>query len=115
MSAAVITRQFSDPSRVRGEAIARSGAVRSLQVSEQAAAALVTGTADYQVTIEVHHRTASLGCSCPHAASGAFCKHVWATLVLLESETTARTLSAALAQVKSLRLVSRPRSQGDLL
>jgi len=104
MPTALLTRKFSAQSRERGAAIARSGAVRSLRITDNVAVAEVDGTDDYVVAIEVMKRTASLGCSCPHCADGAFCKHVWATLLRVESAPEGGTLVAALAKVTSVRL-----------
>ncbi len=105
MPAPLLTRQFSVPSRERGEAILRDGLAHSLRVVDHGAVARVKGTAEYVVVIDVKKRTASLGCSCPHAADGAFCKHVWATLLVLDVASGGRALVAELAKVTAVHQV----------
>ncbi|MBA3917055.1 MAG: hypothetical protein C0516_00550 [Gemmatimonas sp.] len=105
MPSPVISRYFSAPSSERGEAIARGSAVRLLEISDTLAVAEVDGSETYFVEVAVTKKRAELGCSCPHADDGNFCKHLWATLRLLERSTSAAALNAALNNATSVRLV----------
>ncbi len=115
MPAAILTRQFSVASRERGDAIARSRDVQSLQINERAAVAQVRGTADYLVVIEGKGTAASLGCSCPHAADGACCKHMWAVLLLIDSTPAGRALASSLATMTSVKQKALAEGQNDLI
>ncbi len=100
----VVSRYFSAQSRERGEAIARTSAVRLLDISDALALAEVDGSERYAVEVAVTRKRAELGCSCPHADDGNFCKHLWATLRVLERSTSAAALNTALSKATSVRL-----------
>ncbi|MBU6365704.1 MAG: DEAD/DEAH box helicase [Gemmatimonadetes bacterium] len=105
MPSPTLARHFAAPSRTRGEALARAGAVDIVQLTAASADAHVAGTADYVLSVTVLRKTALLGCSCPHADGGAFCKHLWATLLVLEDRPDAASLTKALQRATAARLV----------
>ena len=90
---------FRDTIRQRGDAYAHGGRVRVATSSDDRANARVRGSAgsSYGVAIRVigRGRSAALGvaCSCPYfngpeydPGVGDFCKHLWATLVVLDEQ-----------------------------
>ncbi len=70
------------------------------------AVATVEGGAPYRTSVDVRGPGVSLACSCPYAEGGAYCKHLWATLLTLDETPTAASLVAALAEVRSAQLVA---------
>ncbi len=76
----------------RGEVYCKSGHVFSLVEHQGTLAAKVGGTRDYRVKLWLEDGELEFDCTCPHAAEGAFCKHVVATgLAWLEGKTTGKT------------------------
>ena len=65
----------------RGARYAGEGRVRLLGHDLTGAAAIVTGTNDYDVQIETAKRGIAATCSCPFAEDGFFCKHGVATVL----------------------------------
>ena len=98
MPAPLLALSFPEHIRDRGRMLARAGAVAIPQLTALAATARVQGGERYVVTVAVRGRQVALGCSCPHAAGGALCKHVWATLLVLDDTPAAGPLRTALAQ-----------------
>ncbi len=98
-------RYFSAPVRQRGDAIAHGSAVSLQRVSDVAAIATVQGSAEYTVEIAVLKKSVSCGCTCPHADDGYACKHIWATLLTLQSDNPSPPLNIALARAVSVHLV----------
>ena len=75
----------------RGEVYCKNGHVFSLVEHQGTLAAKVSGTRDYRVKLWLEDGELEFDCTCPHAAEGAFCKHVVATgLAWLEGETTGK-------------------------
>lgn len=66
----------------RGARYAREGRIRLLGHDSTGAAAIVTGTSDYDVQIETAQRGIAATCSCPFAEDGFFCKHGVATVLV---------------------------------
>jgi superfamily II DNA or RNA helicase len=106
MPAAVLTHAFPPHIRERGLSIAASGAVALDEVHDSTAIAVVQGGAPYLVSVALRGRSVELGCSCPHAAGGACCKHLWATLVVLDRTPAARPLVDALQRATTVHLVA---------
>lgn len=106
MPHAGLVRYFAAPSRERGEALARARSVRLRGVTEVALVADAWGTDQYVIELDVAKKTVWMGCSCPHAHDGNFCKHLWAALLLLDTEPSpqAVALRSALAKVSVVRL-----------
>ncbi|MFY7923595.1 MAG: SWIM zinc finger family protein, partial [Gemmatimonas sp.] len=106
MPHAGLVRYFAAPSRERGEALARARSVRLRGVTEVALVADAWGTDQYVIELDVAKKTVWMGCSCPHAHDGNFCKHLWAALLLLDTEPSpqAVALRSALAKVSFVRL-----------
>ena len=58
-----------------------SGAVTELSRTEGGYRALVEGTEDYEVEIEIKdNRILDMRCTCPYAGDGKYCKHMAAVL-----------------------------------
>lgn len=73
----------------RGLNYYESGAVVSLDQTESGYNAIVEGTEDYQVEIEIQNdRVRDMFCDCPYAEDGNYCKHMAAVLYELEEEKT---------------------------
>ena len=76
---------FSPRILVRGMGYYESGAVTELSRTEGGYRALVEGTEDYEVEIEIKdNRILDMRCTCPYAGDGKYCKHMAA--VLYEAE-----------------------------
>ena len=82
----------------------RGGGVSIVRSNRHSAIAYVSGSIDYVVSIEVKGTHASVSCSCPHSMGGAYCKHLWATLRVIETGVAWKALAASLAKVTSLSL-----------
>lgn len=66
----------------RGETYYHEGAVRSLRKNGHSYHAVVEGTEDYEVDIDLLGR--KLSCTCPYARRGENCKHMAAVLMDIE-------------------------------
>ena len=88
-----VRHAFREVIRSRGESYAHSGHVAVTVVDAEAAEARVRGSAGarYDVAIravasETDGRLAlGASCTCPHFEDGEACKHLWATLVVLDA------------------------------
>ena len=87
-----LARWFPAPSRERGDLLARQGAVTLAAVTNDDVVARVQGSVEYAVLVGMDARRAVLGCSCPHAAEGVCCKHIWATLQVIDRTPECRAL-----------------------
>ena len=68
---------FSPRILVRGMGYYESGAVTELSRTEGGYRALVEGTEDYEVEIEIKdNRILDMRCTCPYAGDGKYCKHM---------------------------------------
>lgn len=64
-----------------------SGAVTSVEQTEDGYQAIVEGTEEYQVEIEIQdNRISEMFCDCPYAEDGNYCKHMAAVLFEIEAE-----------------------------
>ncbi len=71
--------------RDRGREYFRTGAVTLDTVNSRQVFAVVEGTEDYEVDLELDGRTVRAYCTCPYAGDhGAVCKHIWATVMAAE-------------------------------
>ena len=69
----------------RGEDYYYEGAVRELHKTEFGYQAVVEGTVDYEVEIEIEGRqVCGMDCTCPYAEDGNYCKHMAAVLFEIE-------------------------------
>lgn len=82
-----MVRRLADPrSFERGQAYLSAGAVRSLALDAGALRAIVGGTSDYQVRLELAPDGLDWSCSCPYGETGEFCKHCVATALAWEQD-----------------------------
>lgn len=73
----------------RGRNYFYEGAVTELEQTENGYQAVVEGTEDYDVEIEVQEEEiADMFCSCPYAADGNYCKHMAAVLYKIDEENS---------------------------
>lgn len=73
----------------RGLNYYEDGAVVSLEQTESGYNAIVEGTEDYQVEIEIRDgRVQDMFCDCPYAEDGNYCKHMAAVLYEIEEGKT---------------------------
>ena len=78
---------FQDHIFARGEMYFCDGAVLELHKTEQGYHAVVEGTEDYEVDIEIEGgQVHEMYCSCPYAEDGNNCKHMAAVLYMIEEE-----------------------------
>lgn len=72
----------------RGQSYYLAGAVKNVQKTEDGFYAVVAGSEDYEVKIEVEDGNISdMWCSCPYAEDGDYCKHMAAVLFECEEMT----------------------------
>jgi tetratricopeptide (TPR) repeat protein len=82
-----LKRMANDRSFARGEAYFKDGRVHSLATYEGAATAIVSGQADYCITLHPTKREIRYSCDCPIGLDGEFCKHlVAAGLAWIDSD-----------------------------
>ena len=75
---------FQDHILARGEMYYYDGAVQELQKTEHGYHAVVEGTEDYEVDIEMEDgQIYEMYCTCPYAEDGNNCKHMATGAVLL--------------------------------
>ena len=86
------SRLFSSRVRKRGHQIA-GRSVRILEGSADAVSAVVEGSYDYSVDVELVNKEVRVSCTCPYFNSSGPCKHIWA--VLRQAELGGHLLSAA--------------------
>lgn len=78
----------------RGLNYYEQGTVLSLEKTENGYAAIVEGTDDYQVEIEISDdRVYNMSCTCPYAEDGNYCKHMAAVLYEIEDGKTEKICS----------------------
>ncbi len=76
---------FQSNVRMRGRAYQLGGRVERVQPEpDELIRALVRGREQYTVTIRREDRAAIAECTCPAFGKGAYCKHIWATLLDLQ-------------------------------
>jgi len=87
-------RDVFDPrSRERGEQYFAQGLVRLRTLNDWEAKAHVFGSDTYEVSFEAEGDELYVSCTCPFAEDGNNCKHMWATVLAIESRQ-ARTKPA---------------------
>jgi superfamily II DNA or RNA helicase len=64
----------------RGEEYAAQGLVRLTLAEPSVIQAVVTGSSAYDVTLLAHRGEVLMACTCPYAADGDACKHMWAVI-----------------------------------
>ena len=85
---------FQEHILARGEAYYFDGAVLELHKTEHGYHAVVEGTEDYEVDIEMEGgRVCEMYCSCPYAENGNNCKHMAAVLFEIEEQNEEEILA----------------------
>lgn len=85
---------FREHILARGERCYYDGAVLELHKTEQGYHAIVEGTEDYEVDIEIEEgQVCKMYCSCPYAEDGNNCKHMAAVLYEIEEQSNAEILA----------------------
>ena len=82
-------RDFSSGVRSRGRTYFQGGRVAVFEADEQRVRALVHGTHEYEVSLELLARDPSAvvaSCSCPYFDREDLCKHIWATVLEVEEK-----------------------------
>jgi superfamily II DNA or RNA helicase len=80
---------------MRGRAYQLGGRVERIEPGEdELVRAQVRGREPYTVTIKREDRAAIAECTCPAFEKGAYCKHIWATLLDLQHKTDGPGISA---------------------
>jgi len=76
---------FQSSVRMRGRAYQLGGRVERIEPeADELIRANVRGREPYVVTVRRDERAASAECTCPAFDKGAYCKHIWATLLDLQ-------------------------------
>ena len=85
---------FREHILARGEAYYYEGAVQDLEKTEHGYHAMVEGTEDYEVDIELEDgQICEMYCTCPYADDGNNCKHMAAVLYEIEEQEEADSLT----------------------
>src|SRR6266849_4863593 len=88
-----LSQFFDARTRQRGIDYFFGGAVHVESASEDFLLATVTGTAEYEVALEIEGKVLVADCSCPYAADhGELCKHIWSTLLAADRQDFAADL-----------------------
>ncbi len=100
---------FDDRILARGRDYWKDGAVHDLETDGERITALVDGTEEYEVEIELDDDSIrDLSCTCPYAEDGTPCKHMAAVLFAWEESGTSKTgKNAKKAQTSIQDLVAR--------
>lgn len=78
---------FADHILARGKNYFNEGAVQKIQTTEDGYYAIVEGTEDYEVHIDIEKgQICGMDCTCPYADDGYYCKHMAAVLYELEEQ-----------------------------
>ncbi len=102
MIPATLGRPFSDVTRTRGQQLLAGGAVAMAHANSELVLGVVQGSVPYSVSIQVSSGQFELSCTCPYAAGGNACKHLWAFLLALD---TNGALSSLLATARNIHEV----------
>lgn len=85
---------FQSSVRMRGRAYQLGGRVERIEPeADELLRANVRGREPYVVTIRGDERAANAECTCPAFDKGAYCKHIWATLLDLQHNSTGPGIS----------------------
>jgi uncharacterized Zn finger protein len=79
---------FKPEVRSGGRSYFAKGSVRSSQPSDTEVVAYISGSSSAKITFKsesVSSEVVTVDCSCPASQKGQFCKHIWATLLKIES------------------------------
>ena len=99
---------FDDRILARGRNYWKDGAVHDLEADDERITALVDGTEEYEVEIELDDDSIrDLSCTCPYAEDGTPCKHMAAVLYAWENSGTPKTGDAKKQQTSIPELVAR--------
>ncbi len=86
---------FQSSVRMRGRAYQLGGRVERIEPdTDELIRANVRGREPYVVTVRRDDRAASAECTCPAFDKGAYCKHIWATLLDLQHNAIGPGVSA---------------------
>ena len=78
---------FSAVVLLRGLNYYEEGAVKELETTKDGFRAVVEGSYDYDVEIEIANgKIGDMQCSCPYAEDGNYCKHMAAVLFAIEEQ-----------------------------
>ena len=78
---------FSSAVRQRGREYYERGRVKSqTPQTGELARAIVSGSEDYVVVMRGEQDKSAVTCTCSHFVEGHYCKHIWATLLMLERQ-----------------------------
>ena len=78
---------FSSTILRRGEDYYNNGAVSQLEMDDDQLTAVVSGTEDYDVEIDLEDgEVEDMYCTCPYAEDGSYCKHMAAALFAAEAD-----------------------------
>lgn len=93
----VFASSFSSTTRNRGRSYSTSGRVRICQVDTECVRAEVSGSRRTPYSVEIDGSDTADGevmatCTCPHYEDGYLCKHIWATLLVIDREGLADAL-----------------------
>jgi len=89
--AAALSRYVPSKLRQRGAEYLARNLVRLSMCSDLRVEATVTGTEEYEVTLERDERLVEATCTCPFFADrNALCKHIWATVLAADVEGALR-------------------------
>ncbi len=81
-----VARNFNDAVRSRGQSYFIKGRVTLMAARPGEVVARVRGTSKYRVRLRLRGSKLLASCSCPYfSPQGDPCKHLWATLLLVES------------------------------
>ena len=85
---AQLARSFPFAVRTRGQGYFQQGAVEIVDVGARSIRALVQGSSLYVVTVSWSSVDLSVevDCSCPYFSDRGLCKHIWATLLQVDSD-----------------------------
>ncbi|QDU32312.1 ATP-dependent helicase HepA [Poriferisphaera corsica] len=80
---------FQSAVRMSGRTLQLDGKVKRIDpVGEELVRAMIDDNETHTVIIEQDGKQAAADCTCPHFQSGAYCKHVWATLVDVQNSSS---------------------------
>jgi superfamily II DNA or RNA helicase len=108
---------FQSQMRMRGRAYQLAGRVTRVEPGEgELVRAQVQGRQLYTVVLRQDGRAAVAECTCPSFSEGAYCKHIWATLLDLQ-QAEGQGPGAAVDRVATLRVrapKARKRDEGEV-
>lgn len=82
----IVAAQFSTGVRLRGSQYFRRGLVDIEAGDSTFVSAIVSGTSDYKVSIDIDGNLLLVRCTCEYYASSGPCKHIWATILKADTK-----------------------------